>query len=80
LRDLRMRTWERLMTQTLQHRPDDGGSQHLWNVGQYLSDYLRNILDDSRIHSLLLFITIVKVTGEVSCVRYEDVTSDLEEK
>jgi hypothetical protein len=23
----------------LQHIPDDGGSNHLWNVGQYLPDY-----------------------------------------
>jgi hypothetical protein len=30
-------------------RPDDGGSKHLWNVGQLLRDY---IPEDNHIHTL----------------------------
>jgi hypothetical protein len=25
---------------SLTHRPDDGGSKHLWNVGKFLPDYM----------------------------------------
>jgi hypothetical protein len=35
----------------LHHCPDDGGSKHLWNIGQFLSDYMCNIPEDSHLHT-----------------------------
>jgi hypothetical protein len=37
----RRRVWRWLSSGMLQwiHRPDDGGSKHLWDVGQFLPDY-----------------------------------------
>jgi hypothetical protein len=33
------------------HRPDDEGSKHLSNVGQFLPDYRRNVPEDSHLHT-----------------------------
>jgi hypothetical protein len=32
------------------HRPEDGGSEHLWNIGKHLRDLRRNILEDTYLH------------------------------
>jgi hypothetical protein len=46
------------------HRPDDRGSKHLRNVGKLLTDYTRNITEDSHLHTFVLMIT-----GEPSEIR-----------
>jgi hypothetical protein len=33
----------------MSHHPDDGGSKHLWNVGELLPDTRRNNLEDSHL-------------------------------
>jgi hypothetical protein len=48
----------------LTHRPDDGGSTHLWNVGQHLFYYtaVGYITDDSKLHIFLCWACFVHIS------------------
>jgi hypothetical protein len=67
------------------HRPDDGGGTHLWNIGQHLLDYtavhlrrLYFILAAVRTWNLLHFVLKTRTLLKVSCAsRTSDVLEPL---